>query len=73
MKDIRLCPYRIETVDGGNLARVYRHNGFKCWLSEVVYNYPHAAVYKYTLQYPNGYCQRNMDLSDANKVVFADV
>lgn len=70
MKDIRLCSYTIETVDGGKLARVYHHNGFKCWLSEVVNNYPHATVYKYTLQHPNGYCQKNMDLADVNKIIF---
>ena len=70
MKDIRLQPWTIEPLNG-MLARVYHYRGFKCWLSEVKQNYPHASVYLYTLQHPNGYCQRKMDLAEVNKLIDA--
>ena len=69
MKDIRLCPWTLENIEGSELARVFHHKGFRCWLSVIKKDYPHAPVYKYTLQHPNGYCQRNMDLAEVNNII----
>ena len=67
MKDIRDCPWTLEMLNG-NETRVYTCNRFKAGITNVRKAYPHAPVYIWTLQFPDGHCQE-MDLAEVNKLI----
>lgn len=66
-KDIRNCPWTLEVLNGKQ-ARVYTCDGVKAGVTEVKRAYPHAPVYIWTLQFPDGHCQE-MDLAEINKLI----
>jgi hypothetical protein len=67
-KDIRFYPWTIEKL-GGTTTRVHHYKGYKCGLVNCSRNYPHAPVYTWVLQFPNGHCEY-LDLAEANRVIF---
>lgn len=67
-KDIKYCPWAIDTLNG-HTTRVFKHNGYRCGLTKVKRTYPHAPVYVWTLQFPDGHYQE-MDLAEVNKLIF---
>lgn len=68
--DIRFCPWEVSIIDGIK-TRVHRYNGYECCVTVVYTNYPHAPIYYYSLKYPDGKIQRNLDLSEVNKIIFS--
>lgn len=67
--DIRLYPSSIMVIDGKE-RRVYEYDGYKCYLSETKNSYPHATVYLYTVITPDGDRHENIDLAEANDIIF---
>ena len=67
--DIRLYPSSIMVIDGKE-RRVYEYDGYKCYLSETKNSYPHATVYLYTVITPDGVRHENIDLAEANDIIF---
>lgn len=66
--DIRCYPYTIGILNG-HTAKIFKYNDYKCGLTEVKRAYPHAPVYIWTLQFPDGHYQE-MDLAEINKLIF---
>ena len=67
--DIRMYPWSIMAIDGQE-RRVYEHDGYKCFLSKTDKYGEHATVYLYTVITPEGYRHENIDLAEANNIIF---
>lgn len=69
IKDIRFYPWTISTLNGMP-TRVHEYNGYKCGLTKIIPCYPHAAIRYWTVVEPNGAIHPNIDLEEANKIIF---
>lgn len=69
--EIRLYPV-VDIEYQGKKYIANQYNGWKCFLSEEIYNGEHAPIYLYTVITPHGDIIKNIDLCTANEVIFSE-